>query len=177
MRWLQGGVVALAALCGCQPTGFPASVDATLDEIDRIVDNTDLSPQEKRSRLEALGLSPAVINGLLRDERTGNQFGGDLRSAVGKVVGAQFASLTPDEIQIYADEASAADGPLNVTLSDAQAQAIVSLFADENIQAAVDLDAFLDDPANVAGLPELITEDTLRDVFVDFDPTRLFERL
>ena len=88
---------------GCPPEDYPALVPATLQQIDPIVNSTTLTPQQQRVQLEALGVVPETINSLLRNERTGNQYGGDLRTAYTKVTLPNFVLLTPDEVQIYGD--------------------------------------------------------------------------
>lgn len=160
---------------GCPPENYPYLAPATLRAIDRIRNDDDLGPQEKRTQLEALGLSPVTVNVLLQDERLANQFGGTLRTAYTKVVAPNYRALTPDEIQIYGDEASAVDTTLSVELTDAEAQAIATFFKDEEISSADDLAAFLEDSANE--VPEVIPDGVLRSLFVDFDPTRLLPRL
>jgi len=144
--------------------------------VNPIVEDESLSAQEKRDRLEKLGLSPLVINALLKDERLGNQFGGDLRTAYEKVVGDRLDELTPDEAQAYSD-AVAEVGSMTVSWDDDIAQMIVDLFVDNRLQTREELGEWLEDPANLATLPAKISSDELDDVFVTFDPERLLEKL
>ncbi len=168
---------ALLLSAGCGPENFPSMADATLADANRIVGDGDLTPNEKRVELTALNFSPLEINLLLRSERTGNQFGGDLRSAYEKVTGEGLATLTPDEIQIYGDQASDVDDALNVSFNDETALDIQRFFEQNGLNAREDLEAFLDDDANAALIPAETDEAELRGVFVDFDPDRLLDRL
>lgn len=168
--------VAVSVLVGgCPPESYDNLAPATLRAINRIVDDNDLTPQEKRTELEALGLSPMTVNVLLQEERLANQFGGDLRTAYVKVTTPDYRALTPDEIQLYGDEASEVDTTLEVELTDKEAQAIAQFFDDEEISSPEDLEAFLEDSDNE--VPEVIPDGVLRSLFVDFDPTRLLSRL
>ena len=169
-------VCLLALSSGCNfplPNAWPA----TLTDVDAIRNDTDLTAQEKRAALEDLGFSPLAINGLLRTERLSNQYGGDLRTAYEKVVAEQFNKLTPDEVQIYADEASTVDTGFSYTLTDVQAQAIVDLFVGQEITSRVALSDLLDDPIRVAALSTDIPDGVLNDVFVEFDSSQLLDQL
>ncbi len=173
--------LALAAvgllLGGCDIPGTAAWAPE-LDDVNAIVDDTDLTVQEQRAQLLDMGLSPLVINALLRSERTGNQFGGDLRSAYEKVTGGALQSLTPDELQIYGDAAedvtTASD---DFAFSDTEAQATLTLFAEQDINDTADLLAFLDDPAAVAGTPADVPLDMVEALLVDFDSDLLLPEL
>lgn len=173
---MAAGVLAVAALllCGCPPEEFPNTPAVTLEEINRIRNDADLDPQARRVALAELGLSESTINVLLSTLRTANQFGGTLRSAYDKVTTGRLFALTPDEVQIYADEASAVDDPLNVQLTDRQAQAIVTFFNDFHVTTPGELDALLRQTGFTP--PETIPEGVLASVFVDFDPERLLPR-
>ena len=118
-----------------------------------------------------------MINALLTSERTANQYGGDLRSAYDKVKSERFNELTPDEVQLYGDEASDVDDGISFTLTDEQAQAIVDFFQDNSVATRNELIAFLDDPIKVAGISSEIPSDVLNDLFIDFDPDALLESL
>ncbi len=154
---------------GCGATSFPDMLPANLDQIDLIRDDSALTPQQKRDALAALGIDPVTINGLLRDERLGNQFGGDLSTAFEKVTDDRLDALTPDEIQAYGD----ATGVTSYT--DQEAQRIAQFFADQSIASRDDLRAFLDDPA--ASLPAGIDEQNLRGVFLDTSPNDVIDDL
>jgi hypothetical protein len=156
----------------------PNALPAESDDVDAILDNNTLSAQEKRVALEELGFSPVIINGLLRGERTGNQFGGDLRTAYNKVVAGTLNQLTPDEIQIYGDAAEplAPDGS-EFTFTDAQAQDIANFFDSNGVETPADLATVLGDPVVAAGLPADLDSDTLIGLFVDFDPELLLPEL
>jgi hypothetical protein len=162
---------------GCPPEDYPNIVNPTLRDINLIRNDTDLNAQEKRAELEALGIDPFTINAILRTERTANQFGGDLRTAYDKVVGGRMNELTPDEVQIYGDSASALDtqDTLDVSITDDGAQAIVSFFQQERITTRDELTVYLNNADNT--VPSNVPENVLKPLFVDFDPQRLLPKL
>lgn len=159
--------VLLLTACGAQD--LETFLGTTLDQVDDIRNDTALEPQEKRDALAALGIDPVTINGILRSVQFGNQFGGTLTTAFNKIVNGEMTTLTPDEVQIYADETGAG------TFSDDAAQKLVRFFADNGIWTRESLGEALDDPTIefVSGL----SKDTVRAVFVDFDPDDLIEDL
>ena len=161
---------------GCNPEVFRSAVPTTLEDINRIVNDSGLSAQEKRTQLVALGVSPSTINALLRSERTGNQFGGDLRTAWEKVTASAFNALTPDEVQIYGDGASAVDDAddLDVELTDDEAASVTVFFDDFAIVSAEQLASFLDQGGEPTGL---VDPNVYRALFVDFDPNTLIPNL
>jgi hypothetical protein len=160
---------ALAALlAGCHASMVDA-LPPQSDAVDRIRNDSTLTPQQQRTELEKLGISPLVINALLISERTANQFGGDLRTAYDKVTGGQLGELTPDEVQIFGDEASVVDTTLSFSLADAEAQAIVTFFQDNGIATKSELLNLLDDPAQAVLISRVIPDNALRNLFVDFD--------
>jgi len=166
------GVLLLGLLptaAGCGQTVFPAALGVILDDVISVRDDDNLTAQEKRERLEAMGLTPVLINGILQGERLGNQFGGTLETAYEKVVAGRLSDMTPDEIQHYGDATGVTE------YSDEQAQAIADLFADKNIRTPEDLAALLDDPTEA--IPASISADDLQTVFVDTDPSNVLERL
>lgn len=170
-------LLAAAALlaAGCGRSDFPNAFPTTLEEVDRIVDDEDLTAQEKREALEELGITPSVINALLADERTGNQFGGDLSSAHDKVSGGRFSELTPDEVQLFADAArEIEDGP-NFDLEDAEAQAIVTFFVENGVNTADELEAVLDNQG--IELPDEAPEGVFQELFIDFDPNQVLPQI
>lgn len=179
MRTIVAIVVLAGAtlLCGCPAENFDNTLSGTLEEIDRIVDDADLDPNEKRIELASLGLSAEVINALLKDELFANQYGGDPRTAYNKVVGNRLNDLTPDEVQIYAGDASNLDDEddISVNINDQQAQAIVDFFEEFGISSADELEVFLDTSGNA--VPDTIPDGALRTLFVDFDPTLLLPGL
>lgn len=162
-------VVGLISVVGCGQTGFEDALPATIEEVDEIRTDESLAAQEKREELALLldlddaddpsSVDAVILNGLLQDERLANQFGGDLSSAYDKVAGDQLAELTADEVQYYGDATD------QVTLTDAEAQGIVDLFNDENIDSLAELEDFLDDPATE--LPTEVDETNLRAVFIE----------
>ncbi|MBU0638798.1 MAG: hypothetical protein KKB50_08035 [Planctomycetes bacterium] len=168
-------VAALLLLSGCQPGHFDDALPTTFDVIDLIRSDTDLSVQQKREQFAELGLSPLMINVMLQDETFGNQYGGDEVSAWQKVSGERFTELTPDEIQIYADAAVRADENVSIDITDAEAQAIVDLFAEYEISSPDDLSDFIADPTTE--VPSSITEATLQELFIDFDPDKILDLL
>lgn len=158
----SGPAILLGAILGCGQFNFESDLPITLEDLNALRSDTSLDPDEKRFALEDLGIDPVVINGLLRDQRLANQFGGNLTSAYGKVTAGTFSDLTPDEIQYYAETAA------DITYSDAEAQVIANFFADTGINDASALESFLDDPASF--LDPDIDDQNLRAVFVDADP-------
>lgn len=165
-RWTIGAAL-LAG--GCGQDFYPASLDVTSNAVDEIRDDSGLDAQEKRERLREFGLSELVINGLLRGERTGNQYGGTLTTAFDKVSDGVFATLTPDEIQLYGDASATR------TYSDAEAQAVSDLFVVQVINTADELAEYLDNPA--IELDAEIDAEDLRAIFVDLAPDDLLDRL
>jgi hypothetical protein len=178
-RRLAGALLAgvSALVWGCPSEDFPSQLTVTMRDIDRVVADQDLSSQEKRTALGSFGLDPVTINGLLQADRLGNQFGGDLRTAYAKVTTPDLAALTPDEIQVWGDEASELDpnDDLSVSLTDAEAQAMAILLDAENLRTPAELKDYLDDPAT--SVPSTIPDGVLRSLFVDFEPDRLLPKL
>jgi hypothetical protein len=170
-------VAVLAAFVGACPGPLPDALPTTLPDVVNIRDNTNLTPQAKRAALANLGFTPVEINGLLKDTRIANQFGGDLRTAYEKVTGGRFTELTPDEVQIYGDTAQEVEPTLTYTLSDTQAQAIVDFFQNNGVSTKDALAAFLDDPAKAASISADIPSGALNDLFVTFDTTLLANSL
>lgn len=160
-------VALLLAGCGLgiSPDAYPTDQEA----VNRIRTDASLTAQEKRDALAALGIDQLTINLILRDNRTANQFGGTLRTALDKVTGGTLSQLTPDEIQIYGDATAAA------TFTDDQAAAILKFFQDFRIDTADDLETTLDDPATE--VPTSVNKDNVRAVFVTFDSSRLIPQL
>lgn len=174
------GAILLAAILltgtlGCPPETFPNATGLTLIEVNQILNNNNLTPQEQRAALLAAGISETTANGLLRNERLANQFGGSLTSAYETVVAEQFSELTPDEIQYYADAVATADDNFNTTVTDAQAQALADFFSQNAVDSPADVSDFLNSPT--AELPADVDEDTLQAVFVDFDPDGVTDQL
>ena len=162
------------ALLGCPAENFPNAIDAFQANVDAVVNNTNLTPQERREKLYELGLSPTAVNGLLRSVRLGNQFGGTLRSAYDKVVGGQYAALTPDEIQFYGDTARSTGTGTDFTITDAQAQAVADLFVAQNLNTAQQVDVFINTPGS--DIPPTIPNDLLKKLFVEFDPALVVDQ-
>ncbi len=161
-------------LGGCPPENFDNVLPITQGDVNRILNREGLSAQEMRAELATFGVSPRTINALLADERLGNQYGGDLRSAYTQVVEPDLTALTPDEVQIYGDEASAVDeaDDLDVTLSDAEAQAVVDFFVSNNLSSPADVEQELQN-----GEPAGVPDGMIRALFVDFDSSVLLPRL
>lgn len=158
-----------AGLLGCNRTDFPDYLPANQTQVNEIRNNSGLTAQEKRDALVALGFDDLTINALLKSERTGNQLGGTLRTAYDKVVNGQYDQMTPDEVQLYGDATAVA------TIDDATAQAIVTLFRDQSITSKSDLQTFLTDPAR--DLPDTIDATTLTEIFVNFNPNDIIDKL
>lgn len=157
----------LTVIAGCQPEQFEAAVGPRSEQIDEIRDNTQLSGQEKRDALSALGLDPVLINATLSGERTANQYGGTLRTAFEKVTTAgRLTELTPDEIQLYSD---AVDNQNNtsVGLTDARARAVQKFLTDNGLSDLSLLEEYVTDKGNE--IPGDIPADFLKNAFVEFD--------
>jgi hypothetical protein len=175
--WLLG-CVTLLLVVGCPAEDYQNAVSTTLDAINRIRNDTSLTAQEMRTQLADLGLDSSTINALLKSQRLGNQFGGDLRTAYEKVVGGQLSSLTPDEVQIYGDEATTVvndSTTLSVAYTDTEAQAVLDFFVQNQINTVQELSAYLNDSSNT--VPATIPSGTLQGLFVDFDPSKLLSVL
>lgn len=173
LSFVLAGVLLLAG--GCPPENYDSLLPTTLEAIDRIRNDTDVSPDQQRHELAALGLSPEVINALLRDRVFANQYGGDLRTAYEKVIAENLTGLTPDEVQIYAEGAKAVDKTLDFDLDDTGAQAIVNFLRANELSSRAQLQAYLADPANE--VPRSVPDDVLEPLFVEFDPAKVLERL
>lgn len=160
---------------GCTPQTFPESVGVTSGAIDAIRDNTELTGTQKREALAAAGLDPVLINAVLKNDRTSNQFGGTLRTAFDKVTtSGRLDELTPDEMQLYSDAVESELGTSN-GLTDVSAQAIVKLLTDNNLTSLDSLKTFIDDPANE--IPADIPNDFLKNVLVEFNHDLLIPKL
>jgi hypothetical protein len=170
-------IVTAALPAGCPPEDFRDAFPTTLDDVNEVLDDDGLTAQEQRLALRDLGLFDETINALLRDERTNNQFGGDLRSAYTKVANDRYIDLTPDEVQLYADAASSVDpdDDIDYTLTDSEGLAIADFFEGFGLDSADELEAFLDTPGSP--VPNTIPDGVLRDVFVDFDPEQILPLL
>ena len=160
------GVIVTA---GCGQTYFPDALDATLEQVDLIRNSDTLEPQEMRDELAEYGIDPVTINGLLSGVRLANQFGGDLSSAHKGVDENRLSEMTPDEVQYYGDATDELkpDDAEQVDLGDAEAQAIVDLFRNNDIDSVAELEEWLDQPANE--VPLGVDEENLRSVFIDTD--------
>ncbi|MCH7872191.1 MAG: hypothetical protein IID33_10880 [Planctomycetes bacterium] len=160
---------------GCEVSSFPNTLPASLEDVNTIRNDGDLTAAEKRTDLERLGIDAATINAILAGDRTGNQFGGDLESAHAKVTGQRLNDLTADEVQIYADAASEEDSSFDFEITDEEAAATVNLLVENGIASTDALSTFINDPSNV--IPVVIPEDFLNNVFLDFDPSLLLDQL
>ncbi|MGE3182217.1 MAG: hypothetical protein AB7N71_11350 [Phycisphaerae bacterium] len=179
MRILMFSAIATSVtfLAGGCPNATRTEFPTNFLEANRFIQDTSLTPQERREQIRLLGITDSVINALMLDTRLGNQFGGDLRSAYDKVTGNGYQRLTPDEVQFFGDEATDVSASVDATLDDEEAQAIVNLFQDESLNNSADLATFLADPANSVKIPDAIPDGVLEDLFVDFDTDLLIERL
>lgn len=159
-----------ALLGGCPREDYPDLAPTDLEAVNRII-NGDLAGNARREALAELGLSPLMINAILRTETLINQFGGTLRTAYEKVAGDRLVDLTPDEVQIYANGVNQIETDVAYSLSDTQAQDIVTFFNDYGIRTRAALESFLDTPGSE--VPDTTPDGALRDLFVDFDPALL----
>lgn len=155
---------------GCPRENYADLAPTDLAAVNRII-NGDLEGNDRREALAELGLSPLMINAVLRSEGLLNQFGGTRRTAYEKVAGDRLLDLTPDEVQIYANSVNQIDTDIAYTLTDSQAQDIVTFFNDYGIRTRAALESFLDTPGSE--VPDTIPDGALRDLFVDFDPALL----
>jgi len=164
---------------GCGQTESGTALDATLEQVDRIRNDDSLDPQEKRDALAAFGIDPVIINGLLNAVRLANQDGARLEvgstihtglaAAIYKVANDQLDRMTPDEVQYYGDATEVA------TYDDAEAQAIVDFFGDNQIDSRNRLEELLDTAA--IEVPPAIDETNLRDVFIETSMDDVRDRL
>lgn len=168
-------VGAVGLLGGCPPEEYPTLGPATLEEVTVIIEDADLTPQERRDELAALGFTSAAIDALLSAEPLGNQGGGDARSAYEKVVAPDFTALTPDEIQHFNTEAVAVADDYSTELADRAAQAIADLFDEFDLDSPEELEAFLD--AEPDSIPTTIPDGVLEFVFIEFDADLILPRL
>lgn len=165
----------MAALAGgCPPEDFNRALPITQQQIDEITSNTSLDPYEQRQQLEALGVPPSTVNALFADQRTANQFGGDLRTAYNKVIAPALMILTPDEIQIYGDLASSVSTDVDAELTDSEALAVTNFFQANGFNSSAALENYLDRGGEV---PDTIPDGVLEALFVDFDPALLLPEL
>lgn len=151
--------MAVLLAAGCGQTYYPDALDVTLEEVDKIRNSSTLEPEDMRDELAEYGIDEVTMNGLLADVRLANQFGGDLFSAYDKVVDGQMSEMTPDEVQFYGDATDV------TTYEDDEAQLIVDLFQEYDINTQSDLEDFLEDEDS--DLPADIDEDNLQEVFID----------
>lgn len=161
--------------CGVDPGGLPNVLPVFAEDVTPIISDSGLSSQAKRDRLGELGIDPITINGLLQADRTGNQFGGTLRTAYDKVKNSRFSSLTPDELQIYTDAARAAGASLTINLTDEQAQAMRDVLVVENLDSTSDVESYIGDPGNE--IPESLPADAFTQVFISLDPDTVLQQL
>lgn len=174
-------LVALATLVAALPAGCPSdssfedAAPAHLSGVNAIVNDTALSPQQKRAALAGEGLDENVINAVMITIRLGNQFGGDARTAYDKVTSGRLDEMTPDEVQAYSDEASRVGDLTNFSITDAEGQRTVLFFQDFDITTRAELSAYLAGTLNVQ--PNGLPDDFLNTIFVDFDPELLVPEL
>lgn len=160
---------------GCEISSFPNAIPASLGDVNAIRNDSDLSSAEKRDELAGLGVDQLTINAILVRDRTGNQFGGDLESALEKVTGGRLSDLTPDEVQIYTDAAAEEDTNIDFDITDEAAAATVQLFVENDIDSSDALSTFLND--SNSEISSDIPEDFLETVFLDFDANLLLSKL
>ncbi len=180
MRWIWPlGLVtgAVLVLVGCPPEDYGTLVPATLTQINRIHGDPNMPPWEMRSRLADLGLDAATIDAVMSDKPLGNQSGGTLRTAYEKLTEPQYTALTPDELQIFAVQASSVDTALNVQFSDDQAQALANWFRDNDLNSGAEVDAYLNVPGHTAPAGIENGAETVRSLFVSFDYSLLLPEL
>lgn len=157
----------LACLCGCPGEYFPNSSDAVQGQVTQILSDGDLTAAQQREALEELGLGNEAINLLLDNERLANQDGGDLGSAYDKVVGGALASMTPDELQHYADAGDTAAG-LGLNLGDTNAALIARILSENGLNTADQVSNYLADPTGPTSVSPVA--DIVQALLVDLDP-------
>lgn len=168
-------VMFVGALGGCPPELYPTLAPTTLEEANEIINDADLTRQERRDELAALGFSQRTINALLSADRFANQYGGDPRSAYEKVTAPDYTRLTPDEVQFFNADAVSVSADYSTEVDDVAAQAIVDLFREYDLDSPEELEAFLDDESN--RVPTTIPEGVLEFLFVELDPDLVLPRL
>ena len=154
--------------CGVNNDLLPAAEPEYLQRVNAIRDGSGTAEQKRQDLMDVGITDPVILNGILRGERVGNQFGGTEESAFEKVVDERYTDMTPDEIQLYGDAAVEAGTDFSATINDVQAQAMADFFRSNSINSPDELQAFLDDPANE--VPAAITATDMRTLFVDVDP-------
>ncbi len=157
----------LMAAVGCGSFTTYGALPVTTDDISEILTSEDLTPQEMRDQLSTLGIDELIINALLQEERLANQFGGDLDTALDKLIAGTWVELTPDEVQFYGDATAF------TTYGDDEAQAIVDFIRENEVNSADELTELLDSPNTV--LPSAIDETNLRENFINADPQDIRE--
>src|SRR5262245_56587908 len=86
------GILSILGLVGCGADSVNGMLDTNTVAVEAIRSDVMLMLEEKRDEFVVLGISQLIINGLLRDQWLGNQYGGDLTSAFNKVVDGQFST-------------------------------------------------------------------------------------
>lgn len=106
--------------------------------------------------------------------RTGNQGGGTLLTAIGKLLNDNLGALTPDEIQLLTDAAIHLSGADVPPLTDEQAAAVVQFLADNEITSVATLQEFVrraeEDPSSVVISDEVLA--VLRSIIENLDQYR-----
>lgn len=99
-------------------------------------------------------LGTGLVGGCpITETRTNNQGGGSLLTAGVKLLNAQLANLTPDEVQILVDRVDERKASLEIDLSDEQAQAIVDFLRANNLSSIEAVAAVINNPGALV-IPE-----------------------
>ena len=156
------------------------------------VENEVTSFDEARTLADALIHTPQVVHippaltTLFVADRTANQGGGTVLSAIQKIKGDALDTLTPDEVQIVTDFLANLLGDADRQLTDEEADAIVQFLRIQQIQTTDQAEEFAqsakDDP-DAIGLPPALESllenlkglESLRDLDLDhLDLSNLF---
>lgn len=88
-----------------------------------------------------------------QDERTSNQGGGSVITAVSKITGGRMTGLTADEIQILGDTVSDLSPEIDININDEQAAAVTDFLEANNLDSINEVEDFVhqaeDDPSSV----------------------------
>lgn len=113
-----------------------------------------MDAMRSRVSLAVLAAGLALIAGCPSTDSTfTNQGGGNLLTAVGKVLGSNIDALTPDELQIMVSAVGEFDPQFAVEVTDEQAAAGIDFIKANNIRSIADIEALIaqaeQDPGSV----------------------------
>jgi hypothetical protein len=126
---------------------------ARFDEVETLVKAIVKSP-------ESISV-PAALTTLFVSDRTANQGGGSVMSAIGRIHGGALDQLTPDEVQIMADLLIGVLPGVDRMWTDAEAERVVAFLQTQNIQTldqAEDLLAVAQDDPDAFPFPSALEQ-------------------